>query len=73
MDNQLSELRDELERLKSELTAQREQNHDKTMNEVAESIEMFDMGRGYRTRRKLSGHLSKVYALHWNGDSRYIL
>ena len=37
--------------------------------QAAESVQNIEL-KGKKNRKKLSGHLSKVYALQWNEDSR---
>jgi len=82
MDNDLTELRDELSRLKSELDSQREANCDVILfnhsafntdePQAASNIADIELNQK-KNRKKLSGHLSKVYALQWNDDSRHLV
>lgn len=86
MDDELTELRDELSKLKSELDSQREANCDAILfapkdengfpvngpPQTGENVEHIEL-KPKKNRKKLSGHLSKVYALQWNEDSRHLV
>jgi len=72
MDDELTELRDELSKLKSELDSQREANCDVILFDAGENVDHIEL-KLKKNRKKLSGHLSKVYALQWNEDSRHLV
>ena len=59
----------------SALDSQREANRDVILfdpednHQAGENVEPIEL-KPKKNRKKLSGHLSKVYALQWNEDSR---
>lgn len=70
--SELDALRQEAERLKSQIMEARKAAKDTSLVDVASSME--PMGRvSMRTRRTLRGHLAKIYAMHWATDSRNLV
>lgn len=70
--NESELLRQEAERLKSEIKEKRNHANDASLTDRTSS--MNQVGRiVMRTRRTLRGHLAKIYAMHWASDSRNLV
>jgi len=70
--SELDGLRQEAERLKSQIVEARKAAKDTSLADVAANME--PVGRvSMRTRRTLRGHLAKIYAMHWSTDSRNLV
>jgi guanine nucleotide-binding protein G(I)/G(S)/G(T) subunit beta-1 len=62
----------ELEGLKNKLKDARKQVADKKLTDAAASVAA--IGRlQLRSRRTMRGHLAKIFAMHWNEDSRNVV
>lgn len=70
--NELEILRNEAETLKSTIKESRKIAKDATLVEVTNNLKPINRIQMH-TRRILTGHLTKVYAVHWSTDSRYLL
>lgn len=77
--NQVQKLQDEIgqlqvegERLQMEIRGDKERLADTTLEQYAQSVQPLPKNP-VRVRRRLEGHLSKIYAMQWSRDSRQVV
>ncbi|XP_075243591.1 guanine nucleotide-binding protein G(I)/G(S)/G(T) subunit beta-1-like [Convolutriloba macropyga] len=68
----IDQLRQEVDALKNKIRDARKSAADTTLNEMVANIETIARIQ-MRTRRTLRGHLAKIYAMHWAGDSKHLV
>jgi len=70
--NEIEQLKQEAENLKSQIQDARKVAADTSFVTVAQNVEAISRIQ-MRTRRTLRGHLAKIYAMHWACDSRSLV
>ena len=68
----IEDLQKEIEVLKRKIIDERSKLCDKTVNQVAEAIELVQ-GLNVKVRRSLKGHNAKVLCLDWSTDKRHLV
>ena len=71
-DMSIEDLQKEIEVLKQKIIDERSKLCDKTVNQVAEAIELVQ-GLNVKVRRSLKGHNAKVLCLDWSTDKRHLV
>merc|ERR1719411_2205599 len=71
-DLSIEDLQKEIETLKRKIIEEREKLRDKTVVQVAETIEPVQ-GMNVKVRRSLTGHNAKVLCLDWSTDKRHLV
>ena len=71
-DMSIEDLQKEIEVLKRKIIDERSKLCDKTVNQVAEAIELIQ-GLNVKVRRSLKGHNAKVLCLDWSTDKRHLV
>ena len=71
-DLSIEDLQKEIETLKRKIIEEREKLRDKTVVQVAETIEPVQ-GMNVKVRRSLKGHNAKVLCLDWSTDKRHLV
>lgn len=70
----VAKLKAEADAIKKRIRVKRESLADTTLKEYASSQNIpSSSGTGFKIRRTLKGHLSKIYAMHWATDDPYIV
>ncbi|XP_018584543.1 guanine nucleotide-binding protein G(I)/G(S)/G(T) subunit beta-2 isoform X2 [Scleropages formosus] len=70
--SELEQLRQEAEQLRNQIRDARKACGDSTLTQITAGLD--PLGRiQMRTRRTLRGHLAKIYAMHWNLESRLLV
>lgn len=62
----------ETDGLKKALRKKKEELADTTLDEAADDVTALARG-GFKVKRSLKGHLSKIYAMHWAKDLPYLV
>lgn len=68
----IEDLQKEIERLKKRIVEERQKLCDKSVVQVAETIEPIQ-GLNIKVRRSLKGHNAKVLCLDWSTDKRHLV
>ena len=68
----LETLKNEAKHLMKELAEKRSAVNDGSLMDISKNISLVKRTR-MRARKTLKGHIGKIYAIHWSGDSKHLV
>ena len=73
LQGQIQTLKKEIEKIQADIRANKEKAADTSMAQKTSSIPSITKSDHVRFKRELSGHMSKIYAMHWAEDSTHLV